>query len=237
MASSAPYQPPTSFAVFPPVVKNLLILNGLAFVAQLIFQARSGAGIGVVEEWFALWPAGIPSGEALPAYGGRFWPWQLLTSGFLHGSFSHILFNMFGLWMFGGVIERDLGSQRFLFYFLACVVGASALQVLVVSAPLLFGVGEFAYVPTLGASGGVLGVLAAFGLLHPEQKVFLLFIPVPIPARIFVLGYAAIDLFSGLSGYSTGVAHFAHLGGMLTGVVLLLYWLGRLPVKPRARLA
>ena len=91
------------------------------------------------------------------------------------------------------------------------------------------------YGPTLGASGGVLGILAAFGVLYPEQKIFLLFLPVPIPAKWFVLGYAAIDLLGGLGAYGSNIAHFAHLGGMLTGFLMILYWRGRLPVKPRAR--
>ena len=232
------YRPPSSFGLFPPVVKNLLILNGLAFLAQLIFEARSPEPFDVIERLFALWPIGGPEAiqfrDGIVEF-GTFGPWQLLTSAFLHGGFGHILFNMFGLWMFGGAIERAMGSKRFLGFYLACVLGASLLQLGVTSWPFLTG-GEVGIpVPTLGASGGVLGVLAAFGLLYPESPIYLLFFPVPIPAKWFVLGYAAFSLFAGVADVQAGVAHFAHLGGMLTGAVLVLYWLGRLPVRPRTR--
>ncbi len=234
------YRPPSSFGLFPPVVKNLLILNGLAYLAQMIFQARSGAPFSAVEMWFALWPIGGPEAirfaDGVVAF-GSFQPWQLVTSAFLHGGFGHIAFNMFGLWMFGGTIERQLGTKRFLWFYLACVLGASVLQVAVTSWPFLTGGPDVGIpVPTLGASGGVLGVMAAFGLLHPNSPIFLLFFPVPIPAKWFVLGYAAFSLFAGFTAVQAGVAHFAHLGGMVTGAILVLYWLGRLPVQPRTRL-
>ncbi|MEL6615514.1 MAG: rhomboid family intramembrane serine protease [Bacteroidota bacterium] len=226
------YQPPSGLALIPPVVKNLLIINGLVFLAQQIpVLAEPLAAYGM------LWPAGTP--DVYPQNGALarvpdFWPWQLITSAFMHGGLGHIFFNMFGLWMFGGVVEQTLGSKRFLWFYAACVIGASLLQLLVTSAP--FWMGELPYpVPTLGASGGVLGVLAAFAVLYPDQKIFLLFLPVPIPAKWFVLGYALIDLFSGVAGTASGIAHFAHLGGMLTGFLLLQYWRGRLPIKPAAR--
>ena len=232
------YRPPSSLGLFPPVVKNLLILNGLAFLAQLIFEARSPEPFDVVERLFALWPIGGPEAiqfrDGIVAF-GTFGPWQLLTSAFLHDGFSHILFNMFGLWMFGGAVERAMGSKRFLGFYVACVLGASLLQLAVTSWPFLTGDGTGIPTPTLGASGGVLGVLAAFGLLYPESPIYLLFFPVPIPAKWFVLGYAAFSLFAGFTGAQAGVAHFAHLGGMLTGAVVVLYWLGRLPVRPRTR--
>ena len=235
------YRPPTSLGLFPPVVKNLLILNGLAFLAQMIFQARSPEPFDLIERLFALWPIGGPEAiqfsDGVVAF-GRFQPWQVLTSAFLHGSFSHILFNMFGLWMFGGAIERELGSRRFLGFYVVCVLGASLLQLGVTSWPFLMGDPSGVIpVPTLGASGGVLGVLAAFGLLYPNSPIYLLFLPVPIPAKWFVLGYAAFSLFAGFTGTQAGVAHFAHLGGMVTGAVLILYWLGRLPVRPRTLLS
>ena len=240
MALSRPeYQPPGAFQLIPPVVKNLLIINGLVFLAQLVFRMQAGSGsIGPVEEWFALWPAGIPLSEPLPDFGGRFWPWQLVTTAFLHGDFFHLLFNMFGLWMFGGVVEQTLGSKRFAVLYAACVLGASAMQLGVVSYPFLGdALPPGAYYPTVGASGGVLGVLAAFAVLYPEQKIFLLFLPVPIPAKWFVLGYAAIDILGGVGAYGSNIAHFAHLGGMLSGFLLIQYWRGKLPVKPAARAA
>ena len=228
------YSPPTGFSMFPPVVKNLLIINGLVFLAQQIPVLAEPLAI-----YGMLWPFGTP--DAVPTAEGlarvpQFYPWQIVTSAFMHGGFSHILFNMFGLWMFGGVIERDLGSKRFLLYYGICVLGAGLLQLAVTSYPFVMGQPGIP-VPTLGASGGVLGVLAAFGLMHPDQRIFLLFLPVPIPAKWFVLGYAAIDLFAGLSGTNSGVAHFAHLGGMAAGALLILYWRGRLPGlsrRPRA---
>lgn len=232
------YRPPSSFGLFPPVVKNLLILNGLAFLAQIIFEARTTEPFDTITRLFALWPIGGPEAiqfrDGLVQF-GTFGPWQLVTSAFLHGGFGHILFNMFGLWMFGGAIERAMGARRFLGFYLACVLGASLLQVAVTSWPFLMGDGTGIPIPTLGASGGVLGVMAAFGLLYPESPIYLLFFPFPIPAKWFVLGYAAFSLFAGVTDVQAGVAHFAHLGGMLTGAVVVLYWLGRLPVRPRTR--
>lgn len=219
----------------PPVVKNLLIVNGLIFLAQYVLQANFGNPFwGPVEYFFALWPIGTPA--QLPSqYGmidlGTFYPWQLVTAGFLHGGVSHILFNMFGLWMFGMRIENALGSRRFAVFYFVCLLGASLLQLLVVSAPVLFGIGELSPYPTLGASGAVLGVLAAFALLYPNEPIYLYFF-VPIPAKWLVLGMAAFDLFSGISGTNNGIANFAHVGGMLTGFLLIQYWRGRLPAKP-----
>lgn len=233
------YRPPSSLGLFPPVVKNLLIINVLAFLAQMIFTMRSPEPIGLIERWFALWPIGGPEAiqfsDGLVAF-GTFYPWQLVTSAFLHGGFGHILFNMFGLWMFGGTVERTLGSKRFFWFYLVCVLGASLLQVGVTSWPFLMGDGGIP-VPTVGASGGVLGVLAAFGMLYPDQPIFLLFFPVPIPAKWFVLGYAAFSLYAGYADVQAGVAHFAHLGGMITGALLIQFWRGRLPIQPRTRLA
>jgi len=237
---STAYQPPGTFSILPPVVKNLLILNGLAFLAQIVFEMREGYPVfPSIEQWFALWPIGGPYPALVQtpqglAEAGRFWPWQIVTSAFLHGSFSHILFNMFGLWMFGMRIEQALGSRRFLGFYLACVVGASLLQLAVTSYPFLVGASSFP-TATLGASGGVLGVLAAFGLLYPDEPIYLYFF-VPIPAKWLVLGLAALDLFAGVTGSQSGVANFAHLGGMLVGAVLIQYWRGRLPVKPRPRI-
>ena len=234
------YRPPSSLGLFPPVVKNLLIINVLVFLAQFVFAARSPDPISAFDRWFALWPLGAPEviqfADGTVTF-GTFWPWQLVTSAFLHGGFGHILFNMFGLWMFGGTVERALGSKRFLGFYVASVLGASLLQLAVTSWPFVMGDGGGIPVPTVGASGGVLGVLAAFGMLYPDQPIYLLFFPVPIPAKWFVLGYAVFSLYAGYADVQAGVAHFAHLGGMVTGALLIQYWRGRLPIRPRTRLA
>jgi len=152
-----------------------------------------------------------------PFESGFFVPWQLLTYGFLHGSFNHLFFNMFAVWMFGTPLERSWGSQRFLSFYGACVVGAAVIQLLV----QLFEGGIY---PTIGASGGVFGLLLAYGVMWPDNKIFLLFFPVPISAKWFVLIYGAIELMLGLSRAMPGIAHFAHLGGMLFGAALLYKW-------------
>ena len=234
MPVATAYRPPTAFSLVPPVIKNLLIINALAFFAQQIPSVA-----GAVEQYGMLWPAGAPDvvrqGEALVRV-PDFYPWQLLTSAFLHGSFSHILFNMFGLWIFGMRIENVLGSRRFLTFYIACVLGASVLQLLVTSYPFWAGDPTAYPVPTLGASGGVLGVLAAFGLLYPDEPIYLYFL-FPIPAKWLVLGYAAFDLFAGATGAASGVAHFAHVGGMITGALLIQFWRGRIPFAKPRRLA
>jgi len=155
----------------------------------------------------ALWPVGS----------GFFTPWQLLSYGFLHGSFNHLFFNMFAVWMFGTPLERSWGSQRFLTYYGVCVVGAGIIQLLV----QLFEGGIY---PTIGASGGVFGLLLAYGVMWPNNRIFLIFFPVPIPAKWFVLIYGGIELLLGFSRAMPGIAHFAHLGGMIFGAVLLYRW-------------
>ena len=242
LVSTTTYQPPTAFGLMPPVVKNLLILNGLAFLAQFALGRFDPLYplIGPVERWLALWPLGTPDTQtfgdvgtvAIPA----FWPWQLVTGTFLHGGFGHLFFNMLGLWMFGAQIETALGSRRFAWFYLACVLGASALQLAVTSAPYLAGEGQPFPPYTLGASGGVLGVMAAFGLLYPNTPIYLYFV-LAVPAKWVVLAYAAFDLYAGVTGRADGVANFAHLGGMIVGALLILYWRGRLPVRPAHRLA
>jgi membrane associated rhomboid family serine protease len=180
-----------------------------------------------LEYWLALWPNAKP----ISAWTGRevwelnrFYPWQLITYGFLHSTtaFTHILFNMFGLWMFGQSVEEELGSRRFLKYYLICVIGAGLVHVayaVIVRSP----------VPVLGASGGVFGVLLAFGMLFPHARVMMLFFPAPIEARFLVLIYGGIELLNGVLRTNSGVAHFAHLGGMLFGFVLLVTWMRRDP--------
>ena len=203
----------------PPVTRNLLIAN----VAIYLLQMLLGDQLIIL---FALWPLGP---ERMMQGGGTvgFEIWQLITYGFLHGGLTHLLFNMLALWMFGGAIERLFGSRPFLIYYLSCVVGAAIAQLIVVH----FFTGGF--YPTLGASGGVFGLLLAFGMMFPHQRIMLLFPPIPMPAWVFVTGYGAIELFLGVTGSQAGVAHFAHLGGMAAGFVIIQYWRGRLPFKPR----
>ena len=163
--------------------------------------------------------------------------WQPFTYMFLHANFSHIFFNMFAVWMFAPVIEQEWGARRFAVYYLICGLGAAVIQELVWMLMLsnLSGaystaaVAQYAYMlNTIGASGAVFGILFAFGWLYPDVPMFILFIPVPIRARVFVIIYALIELFAGLgsvAGFTAdNVAHFAHLGGMLFGWLLILYW-------------
>ncbi len=189
----------------PNVIFGLLIANGLAFVLERF-------NINFMMGYFALWPLKSQ----------YFAPWQIVTYGFLHdpNNLMHIFFNMFGLWMFGRDIERLMGPKRFLTYYLTCVVGAAVVQLVVAATT-----GDI--YPTLGASGGVFGVLLAFGLAFPNRMVMLLFPPIPMRAKYFVLFYGLIELFMGVTGAASGVAHFAHLGGMLFGFLLLRYWSNR----------
>lgn len=159
-----------------------------------------------------------PAGLALwPWESGFFAPWQLVSYGFLHGSFNHLFFNMFAVWMFGTHLERSWGTQRFLYYYGASVIGAAVIQLLV----QLFEGGIY---PTIGASGGVFGLLLAYGVMWPNNKIFLLFFPVPISAKWFVLLYGGLELMLGVSRAMPGIAHFAHLGGMIFGAALLYKW-------------
>jgi membrane associated rhomboid family serine protease len=225
----------------PPVVKNLLIINVLVFFAQYgLSLGASFTPIGVwIHEYLALWPAGVP-GEIVEFFrqrgrlAGSFYPWQIVTSAFLHGGMGHIFFNMFGLWIFGMRIENVWGSQRFAFFYFWCVIGASLVQLLVTSAPFLFEIGDPRLVPTVGASGGVLGVLLAFGMMYPDEPIYLYFF-VPIKAKYLVIGFAVLSILAGVTGAQAGIAHFAHLGGMLAGFVLIQYWRGKLPFGPSRR--
>jgi membrane associated rhomboid family serine protease len=162
----------------------------------------------------ALWPLG-----AGQAGGGGFAPWQLVTYAFLHGGMLHLAFNMFALYMFGSDIERVFGTRRYLTYYFVCVVSAALTQ-------MVFAAVSGGFYPTVGASGGVFGLLLAYGTYFPNNRVMLIFPPIPMPARMFVLVYAAIELFLGVTGTQEGVAHFAHLGGMIGGFALLRYWRG-----------
>jgi membrane associated rhomboid family serine protease len=188
-----------------PITTALIAANVAAFLFQMVAP-------GIVVP-LALWPL------AASAYdpGVGFAPWQLLTYAFLHGSFLHLAFNMFALYMFGGALERVFGTRRYLTYYLVSVVAAALTQLVV--AALSGGV-----YPTVGASGGVFGLLLAYGIYFPHTRLMLLFPPIPLPARVFVTLYAVIELFLGVTGSQAGVAHFAHLGGMIGGYALLRYW-------------
>jgi len=196
-----------------PVVQWLLLINGVLFLGEQFY-------FGPLVYWLALWPQGL-LGDGLNAGGPQFWPWQLLTYGFLHAGVLHIVLNMYALWLFGSRLEYLWGGRRFAAYYLACVVGAALVQLVV--SEINLAQGGVAY-PVLGASGGVFGILLAFGLTFPETRLMLLIPPIPIKAKWFVLIYGVIELVAGVTGTLEGIAHFAHLGGMLTGLILLYRW-------------
>ena len=210
----------------PPVTRNLLIINIVVFALQQVMNDTLIAH-------FALWPWG-PDQLAQGADGSvvsvGFRVWQLVSYGFMHGGFTHIFFNMFALYMFGGAIERTFGSRNFTVYYFVCMIVAALAQLVIVKYY------THGFAPTLGASGAVFGLLLAFGMLYPQEKLMLIFLPIPIPAWLFVIGYALVELVLGVTGTQAGVAHFAHLGGMVGGYVMIQYWRGRLPLKPQRRL-
>ena len=189
----------------PPVTQALLIAN----VAVYLLQMTGGTALFA---WFALWP---------PASGFTNAPdfqiWQLVTYSFLHGSLAHIFFNMFALYMFGADIERLFGSRFFLGYYLASVLAAAIVHLVITT-----WMGAPPY-PTVGASGGVYGLLLAYGLYFPNRQLMLLIPPIPMRARTFVIVFAVIALVLGVTGTADGIAHFAHLGGMLGGWLMLRY--------------
>ena len=192
----------------PPATKALmLICTAVYFLEQLVHFG------GV----FALWPLAS----------GLFWPWQVVTYAFLHASVMHLFFNMLGLWMFGSELERVWGSRRYLAFLLAGVLAAAAAQLAVTA---LLG----SNVPTVGASGGLYALLLAFGMLFPNQVIMPLFPPIPMKARTFVVFFGALELVLGIYGGS-GVAHFAHLGGMLGGWLMIRFWRGQPPFGTRRR--
>ena len=160
-----------------------------------------------------------------PLASGLFWPWQVLTYAFLHGDAFHLFFNMLGLWMFGSELERLWGSRRYLLFLLAGVLAAAAVQLLVSG---VMGWRD----PTVGASGGLFALLLAYGMLFPNRVILPLFPPIPMKARTFVIVFGVLELVLGLSG-ARGVAHFAHLGGMVGGFLMIRYWRGQPPFGRR----
>jgi membrane associated rhomboid family serine protease len=220
---------PGGFQLIPTIIKNLIIINVLVYLAQ----STLGQAFNMrMMDWFALHDV----------HSALFRPHQLITYLFLHGSWEHILYNMFALWMFGAILENYWGPKKFLIFYMVCGIGAAIFHLVVLyseMAPVMdtfhqlpmaeqqellydptFRVNE----PTLGASGAVFGCLAAMGYLFPNNLVYLYFF-VPIKVKWFVLGYAAIELVSGIRGTAgDNVAHWAHLGGGLVGLLLVVYW-------------
>jgi membrane associated rhomboid family serine protease len=238
------YQRSSAFGNMPEIVKNLLIINGLFFLATIALQ-----------------PQGIDLSRILGAFywdSEHFKPWQIVTHMFMHGGFAHIFFNMFALWMFGTSIERVWGPKRFLIYYLVTGFGAFILHYAVVAFqiqqltpevspemlaeikknglnylmnnqnytnPVYAELNMLYNIPVVGASGAVFGILLAFGMMFPNTRLIMLFFPVPIKAKYFVIGYGLLELFSGIANRpGDNVAHFAHLGGMLFGYILIKYW-------------
>lgn len=190
----------------PPVTKFLMLLCTAVFCVQLLLP---------IDLWLALWPV----------QSGQFMPWQPVTYAFLHDTHNwlHLFFNMLGLWMFGSELERLWGNKRYSQFLLASVLAAAAVQLLVT---LLTG----SLSPTIGASGGLFGLLLAYGMLFPNRIIMPLFPPIPMKARTFVIVFGALELFLGYTSLGGGgIAHFAHLGGMLGGYLMILYWRGRPP--------
>lgn len=189
------------FPKLTPATRAIILLNVLLFLLEQVAASP-------ILKHFALWPLATP--EAL------FRPWQLVTYAFLHGGIAHIFFNMFALYVFGPALESYWGARRFLGYYFVCVIAAGATQLAV---DYVMGAGE----ATIGASGGIFGILLAFAMLFPRVRL-LVYFAIPVPAWLFVSGYAVLELFFGVTGRQASVAHFAHLGGMLGGAVTMLYW-------------
>ncbi|MBI5859137.1 MAG: rhomboid family intramembrane serine protease [Sphingobacteriales bacterium] len=227
---------------FPPIIKNLIIINVLVYLAQAIFDSQYQ-----LTQLLTMRP--IISGELTKAlehiepnaYIPHFKPYQVFTHMFAHAPMPmiyHILFNMITLWMFGRVLENVWGSKKFLFYYLACGIGAAALHLGIqylrceqllhaIQANDQVGVDKYAgaLAGALGASGAIMGVMVAFAYLFPNTELYIMLIPVPVKAKWAILGLAAIDLFGGVSQIpGDNIAHFAHLGGALTGFIIVLIW-------------
>ncbi len=197
----------------PPVTRNLIALNTMILLAEWILPR---IGINLVQ-LLGLHYVGAPD----------FRIWQPVTYMFLHdqSGIGHLFFNMFALWMFGSVIERTWGEKKYLLYYLVTGIGAGIVQQVVwhmAMTPELMVYSN--WLITIGASGAVFGILLAFGMLYPNVPMYIMFVPIPVKAKWVVIGYGVIELFAGIGGWQSGVAHFAHLGGMLFGLLLILLW-------------
>jgi len=229
--------------MLPPVVKNLLIINGIMYLATVVFQSRG-------TEFVSIFGLHYFTAESFKI-------WQPITYMFMHGNFGHLFFNMFALWIFGAALENTWGEKRFLIYYFVCGIGAGLIQLLVIGLQIdslsqnlppeivnyiiekgkqlqYLPKGSFSYedakslfqlinTPTVGASGSVFGLLLAFGMMFPNALLYVYFL-LPIKAKWFVIIYGALELFYGVAGTQDGIAHFAHLGGMLFGFFLILFW-------------
>jgi membrane associated rhomboid family serine protease len=230
----------TFLTSMPPVTRHLLIINVLMYLATFVLQQR---GIMDLNSWLGLhfWKA------------CDFNPYQFFTYMFMHGGVWHLFVNMFSLWMFGALLERVLGSNRFLLYYIVCGLGAGLAQELMwqftwqdilvshVTGPAATSAQEiieainsghaaftmddfYNGLITIGASGAVFGILLAFAMIFPDLPIYIMFVPVPIKAKWAVLGYGVLELFFGVTGTMSGIAHYAHIGGMIAGIFLILYW-------------
>lgn len=204
----------------PPVTLYLLWIMTGAFALQWLTAGGQGAFASPLVSWLGLWPI---TGEGV---GGGFLPWQLVTYAALHGDFIHLFFNAFMVWMLGATLETQWGARRYVQFVLACVVSAGAVHLACTA------FGWFPAGPAVGISGLAYGLLMAYGLMYPEQKLMLLIPPVPIKAKYLVIILAALALFMGLNAPG-GVAHFAHLGGMLGAWLIMQYWRGGPPFGKR----
>lgn len=210
------------------VVKHLLVINVLMYLGTMLLgDPSSGTAMDLVNERstdFSMWgryrlAMFFPTSD-------YFRPFQIVSHMFMHADLGHLFFNMFAVFMFGPPLEATWGPKRFLLFYLVTGFGAVLLHTLVRGIEIYwFGESVFAAnVPSLGASGAVFGLLVGYGMLFPENRIMLLFPPIPLKAKYFVLIYAGVELFMGLGNFNTGVAHYAHLGGALFGFLLLLYW-------------
>ena len=190
----------------PPVTQALILISVCTYLLSMIFG-------GPLILWFALWPLGTEFSNG-PGFG----VWQLVSYAFLHGGLTHLLFNMLALFMFGSEIEHLFGTRRYLIFITVCIVTAAIAQLIVAI------VTNSPPYPTVGASGGVFGVLLAFGMNFPHRKIMLMIPPIPLPAWLFVTGYGVLELYLGVTGSAPGVAHFAHLGGMVGGFLMILWF-------------
>ena len=193
------------------ITRLLIVTNVAIFALQAVYN-------DALMSVFALWPIGRYHVEDLHAVVG-FEPWQLITYAFLHANLVHIGLNMWALFLFGPGVERTLGARHYILMYFAAVVSAALVQLAAVTATRHAGI-----YPTIGASGGIFGVLLAFGVLYPRRTVMLLFPPIPMPAWLLVTLFGLIELANGVLGTEAGVAHFAHLGGMLGAYLELRYW-------------
>jgi membrane associated rhomboid family serine protease len=197
--------------MFPPVIKFILMINVAVFILQYFVMEVVYIGGMPMSAYFFNYFALQTTNYSFSFAQNSFWPWQLITFQFMHGGLWHLFFNMFAIWMFGIELENSWGSRKFLFYYLLTGIGAGLVQLAMSSGP------------TIGASGGVFGVLLAFGMMNPERKIFIFPIFIPIKAKYFVMIYAGLELYLGVTGTSDGIAHLAHVGGAVAGFLLIKF--------------